>query len=218
MTLAANDIATSTSSTASRILHAAEISFSRYGFDGAGMKAIAVEADVSQALLHYHFGTKDRLYAAVIEHRSKKINDERHALLDQIDISKSDAVKLILDALFRPPLGPAGGAEPYAKIFANLVVGRERDQALVKDYYDPTAQRFITMLRKAIPGASQSVAAMCYTLALGCLIAVIGRNGRLERLMGRADTQELMNTEEILTEIIGFAEGGITTLANRKRV
>lgn len=203
--------------TVSKITLAAEKVFARHGFDGTGMKAIATEADVSQALLHYHFGTKDRLYTAVISHRSKQINDERHALLDDIDTTADDAVRRILDALFRPPLGPAGGAEPYARIFASLVVGREQDQALVRECYDPTAQRFIQMLEETIDGADQAMAAMGYALALGSLIAVIGRNGRLERLMGRSESSGLLDTEEILIEIIEFAEGGILSLAKRAR-
>lgn len=197
------------------IVLAAEIAFAEKGFDGAGMKAIASQARVSQALLHYHFGTKERLYAEVIRTRSKKINSERHVLLEQVNTTSPAAVRQILEALFRPPLGPAGGAAPYAKIFAGLVVGRERDQALVREYYDPTAQRFIEKLQQVIPGASREAAAMSYTLALGSLIAVINRNGRVERLMGRPDVSDYLDIEEILTELIDFAEGGITALTKK---
>jgi len=132
-------------------------------------------------------------------------------------VKADDAVKRILEALFRPPLGPAGGAEPYAKIFASLVVGREQDQALVRKCYDPTAHRFIHMLEQAVDGADQAIASFGYALALGSLIAVIGRNGRLERLMGRPTSSGLLDTEEILIEIIDFAESGINALAKRVR-
>lgn len=200
-----------------KILVAAELAFAQSGFDGAGMKAISTAADVSQALLHYHFGTKDRLYEAVVQRRSQKINDERHALLDQVNVSSPDALSKILEALFRPPLGPSGGAAPYAKIFGGLVVGREQDQTLVRKFYDPTATRFIQFIEQAIPNAGQETAAMSYTLALGSLIAVIGRNGRVERLMGRSTRLPLMDAEEILDELIIFTEGGIRALTNRER-
>ena len=196
--------------TIDRILLAAEAEFAERGFDGAGMKAISVRADVSQALLHYHFGTKDHLYAEVIRRRSKMINDERLALLDQVDIGAPDAIDRVLEALFRPPLGPMGGEKPYARIFSGLVVGRERDQALVRECYDPTARRFIAALQAAIPGIGQGTAAVCYTLALGTLIAVIGRDGRLERLMG---APSLTETEDMLRDLVRFAKGGINALA-----
>lgn len=193
-----------------KILLAAEVVFAEHGFDGAGMKALAARAEVSQALLHYHFGTKDRLYAEVIAQRSKKINDERNALLDQIEMSAPDAIDRILIALFRPPLGPAGGEKPYARIFSGLVVGREREQALVKEYYDPTARRFVATIEQAVPGSSAASAALCYSLALGALIGVIGRDGRVERLMGRSD---LLETEELLQNLVRFAKGGILALS-----
>lgn len=192
-----------------KILLAAEAEFAERGFDGAGMKAISKRAGVSQALLHYHFGIKDRLYAEVIRQRSKKINDERNALLDQLDVNASDAIDKVFEALFRPPLGPAGGEKPYARIFSGLVVGREREQALVKECYDPTAQRFIAIIQEAVPGAGPGKAALCYSLALGALIGVIGRDGRLERLMGQSDVLEM---EEILQSLIQFAKGGVLAL------
>lgn len=193
------------------ILLSAEMLFAERGFDGTGMKAIAQQARVSQALLHYHFGTKEQLYVEVISKRSSKINEERHALLDRVNTASPNAVREILEALFRPPLGPSGGAEPYAKIFSGLVVGRERDQQLVRKYYDPTAQRFIEKLQQAIPGTDQATAAMSYTLALGSLIAVINRNGRVERLMGKQQACAL-DTEDILRNLVDFTEGGVLAL------
>jgi TetR/AcrR family transcriptional regulator len=49
------------------ILAAAERVFSRGGFDGARMAEIAAEAGLPKANLHYYFGTKEKLYAAVLE-------------------------------------------------------------------------------------------------------------------------------------------------------
>ncbi len=49
------------------ILAAAEHVFSRGGFDGARMADIAAAAGLPKANLHYYFGTKERLYAAVLE-------------------------------------------------------------------------------------------------------------------------------------------------------
>jgi len=49
------------------ILAAAEAVFSRGGFEGARMAEIAAAAGLPKANLHYYFGTKERLYAAVLE-------------------------------------------------------------------------------------------------------------------------------------------------------
>lgn len=202
---------TVTSVATEKIILAAEVEFSERGFEGAGMKAISARAEVAQSLLHYHFGNKDKLYAAVIAQRSKKINKERLALLKQIDLQAENALDRILEALFRPPLGPAGGDGAYARIFTGLVVGQEREQALVQEHYDPTARQFIAALERTVPGMTQAKAAMGYTLALGALIAVIGRDGRVERLMGR---HSLQSFEEILGQLVLFTKGGVLALAS----
>jgi AcrR family transcriptional regulator len=194
--------------TAQRIVLAAEREFAERGFDGAGMKAISQRAEVSQALLHYHFGNKDHLYSEVIRRRSKLINEERETLLGAVDLGGPGAVAGILDALFRPPLGPAGGDQAYTRIFGGLVVGRERERALVKEYYDPTAKKFIAALQEAL-GTEREVAALCYTLSLGALVVVIARDGRVERLMGREAVQGM---EEMLAHLITYASGGIAAL------
>jgi TetR/AcrR family transcriptional regulator len=51
-----------------RILDAAATVFARLGLSGATMAGIAREADMPTATIHYYFGTKHRLYEAVLAH------------------------------------------------------------------------------------------------------------------------------------------------------
>lgn len=48
-----------------QILEAAKTVFQRKGFDGARMSDIAKEAGINQALLHYYYRSKDKLFQAV---------------------------------------------------------------------------------------------------------------------------------------------------------
>lgn len=50
----------------SQILAAAERIFAEKGFEGASMAAIAAAAGLPKANLHYYFGTKEALYAALL--------------------------------------------------------------------------------------------------------------------------------------------------------
>jgi AcrR family transcriptional regulator len=59
------------------ILDAAEAVFANSGFDGATTRAIAEEAGVNPALIHYHFRSKERLFEAVFARRSEAINARR---------------------------------------------------------------------------------------------------------------------------------------------
>ena len=55
------------STTREEILGAARAHFSAHGYDGARLRDIAAEAGVDVALVHYHFKSKDGLFAAALE-------------------------------------------------------------------------------------------------------------------------------------------------------
>ena len=192
-----------------KLLDAAEAAFSRAGFGGATTKAIAADAGVAQGLLHYHFGTKERLFEAVIERRSGQINTARLALLDAVDTDAPDAAARIFEAFFRPPLGPEGGGPTFAPIFASLSVGGERERALVARHYDAPARRFVDTLTET--GVERAVAASAYGFALGALIGSVGRDGRVRRLGGPDDGPD--ETEALIGRLVTFAAGGLHALA-----
>lgn len=196
-----------------RILDAAEIEFSAHGYGSAGMKAIATRADVAQGLIHYYFSNKSGLYDAVVGRRATLICFERQRLLNQVDVSSPDALERIFEAFFEPPLGAQGGGRVYAKIFASLAVGNDRDQELIRKYYDPTARIFIDRICAAVPDLGREGAAWAYSFALGSLIAIIGRDGRTERLIG-TDLQAPATPEFLVKKLTEFSIGGVRSLAS----
>lgn len=194
-----------------KIIAAAEQEFAERSFDGAGMKAIAEQAGVSQSLLHYHFGSKDKLYAAVIESRSALINKERLAQLVAVDLEGPNALHNVFAAMFRPALGPSGGGQAYARIFAGLIAGNARDQVLVRRNYDETASVFIAAIKQCLPDIDPKAAADIYLCALGVLAMALPRDGRAERL---AETPELEDDDSIIETLIRFAVGGAKAIQN----
>jgi TetR/AcrR family transcriptional regulator len=60
-------VSSSRTSAELQILEAARKVFHRRGMDGARMQEIAEEAGLSQALLHYYFRSKEKLFEAVFE-------------------------------------------------------------------------------------------------------------------------------------------------------
>src|SRR2546423_12184275 len=53
---------------AQRIVEAMRVTVGRHGAAGATFDRVAREAGVSRGLLHYYFGTKERLLAATVRH------------------------------------------------------------------------------------------------------------------------------------------------------
>ncbi len=63
--------------TRTQILDASEALFAERGFAGTSMRAVAVAAGTSQALLHHHFGTKAGLYEAVKLRFTERYDQQR---------------------------------------------------------------------------------------------------------------------------------------------
>ena len=49
-----------------QIIKAAARIFAEHGYEGASIRSIVANADVNQAAINYHFGSKEGLYRAVL--------------------------------------------------------------------------------------------------------------------------------------------------------
>ncbi|MEO8677323.1 MAG: TetR/AcrR family transcriptional regulator [Casimicrobiaceae bacterium] len=79
-----------------QILKAAIAEFASRGFKGASMDAIAARTHTTRALINYYFGSKERLYLAVLEHvyaEIRKAEDE----LDLAHLPPVDAIRRIVE-------------------------------------------------------------------------------------------------------------------------
>lgn len=74
-----------------KIIHAARKEFANKGFSGARMSSIASLAGVNQALLHYHFDSKENLYVNIFHHfvgdTSVKFAEEIDAEIDSWNVN-----------------------------------------------------------------------------------------------------------------------------------
>ena len=53
------------------IMEAAINLFAEKGFEGTSIRDLATKADVNVAMVNYYFGTKEKLFEAIIEHRAE---------------------------------------------------------------------------------------------------------------------------------------------------
>ena len=71
--------------TRARILDAAVEMFSKQGLDGASVRGIARRAEVSPAMVHHHFGSKEGLYEACIDVLYEGLLELQASLATQLD-------------------------------------------------------------------------------------------------------------------------------------
>jgi AcrR family transcriptional regulator len=79
-----------------RIVEAAIDEFAARGFKGASMDAIAGRTHTTRALINYYFGSKERLYIAVLEQVYAEIR-EAEAQLDLDHLSPAEAVRRVVE-------------------------------------------------------------------------------------------------------------------------
>src|SRR4029453_3419091 len=51
-----------------RLLQSAVALFAQHGFDAVSTGAVATAAGLTQSMVHYHFGTKEKLWKAAVEY------------------------------------------------------------------------------------------------------------------------------------------------------
>lgn len=105
------------SASALRLVLAAERLFAQRGIDGVSLRQIAIEAgSANNSAVHYHFGTKEGLIAAIFRHRLPQLINERRLLAGRYD---PDDLRSRLEAHFLPVLTLAESPENHYVSFVD---------------------------------------------------------------------------------------------------
>jgi AcrR family transcriptional regulator len=204
------------------ILDAAEHVFAGHGFDGTTMRLIAERAGVAQALLHYHFKTKEALYGSLFERRSSKINSSREDFLDDLlGRKKSPALEDVLRVMLMPAAAAganqSGDYEMFQQIVSPLSFATDaRSRKLMVRHYDPIARRFIAEFRRAVPGLSEDAAVWAYLFALGARQQAQARTDRARRL-SKIKSKNASAAEAFLVPFIAAGIRAVTPQSARSR-
>src|SRR6186997_2062595 len=106
-----------------RILDAAEALFMEHGFEATSLRAITTSAGVNLAAVHYHFGSKEELFQAVLTRRLDPMNQERIDLLAKVEREAAGrplSCEKVLFAMLIPALRLARDEERGGKDFLRL--------------------------------------------------------------------------------------------------
>src|SRR5258708_35903299 len=103
---------------------AAELLFMEHGFEATSLRSLTAAAGANLAAVHYHFGSKEELFQAVLTRRLDPLNAERIALLERIERESTGrplSCEKILFAMLIPALKLARDEKRGGKNFLRLV-------------------------------------------------------------------------------------------------
>ncbi|WP_292037315.1 MULTISPECIES: TetR/AcrR family transcriptional regulator [unclassified Brevundimonas] len=176
--------------TTTRILDAAEALFARHGLHGVTLKAVAKEANVDTALLHYYFDDKNRLFSTVFGRRAEVVNRLRLDSLDRYEAEHGDAMTIggAIDAFLRPLFLLFDEDNKAWLNYAALVAQVNNTPVWGGDtmhqHFDPVIDRFIGVLKRIAPDTPPRQIYWFYHLLSGALTLSLAQTGRIDVLSG----------------------------------
>ncbi|MEV6138728.1 TetR family transcriptional regulator [Nocardia sp. NPDC051990] len=145
------------------ILAAARARFAEIGFDKTSIRAVAADAGVDPALVHHYFGTKQQLFAAVVE-----LPVDPEATLRRIEAAPLDRLgETILGSVLAVWDSPAGPG--VVAVVRSIIAGG--DTALARTFVlDVVLERVRTRIAKPEDDGRARVA-LVGTQIIGVLVA-----------------------------------------------
>ncbi|MBU4528832.1 MAG: TetR family transcriptional regulator [Hoeflea sp.] len=201
--------------TSQSILDAAERLFAEHGYDGASVRDIAAAAGAQIASVSFHHGSKEALFARVVERRAQELSRLR---LDALDTVKARAEPLtlegVLQAFLRPYLDKAGldgtgAGDPQWLAYARLVAMVSADarwHRISERCFDPTAGLFIAEIAKLFPKADPSRLAVAFVFSVSAMLSLSTSRWRIETLSSASPAES--GTEDLADDLIRFCEAG----------
>lgn len=114
---------TSGEATRIKLITTAETMFADRGIDAVSLNEIRLAAGQSNAaVVNYHFGSKQDLLKAILEHRLERIEGDRGRILDEaLSGDQPVAVRRLLEALILPQVSSVERGERHVELVAQLL-------------------------------------------------------------------------------------------------
>ncbi|NJN07709.1 MAG: TetR/AcrR family transcriptional regulator [Richelia sp. RM2_1_2] len=197
--------------TKEQILNVAEGLFAEKGFAGTTLRNVIREAGVNIAAVHYHFGSKEELFIAVLQRVARQcIEAQLQQLAKHENQHEPPLVEDILEAFFAPPLRVISQMEEAGIVRAQFM-GRCRGeplpiQQLANQEFDESTQRFLDILQRALPNQTRTELQWKLDMAIAVLIRTLNQVGQSGKLITGNSSEEV---EIAIARLVKFTAGGM---------
>ena len=209
--------AAGTAETKDRLLDAAEALFMEHGFEATSLRAITAAAGANLAAVNYHFGGKEALFEAVLTRRLDPMNQERVALLTELE-TRGGAQPLgceqILSAMLIPALRLARDPARGGANFLRLLGRAYADPApfirqFLSEQYAVMIARFKAAFARALPELPKRELSWRLHFIMGALSYTLAGTDVL-KLIEQLAPDEPADDERLLQRLAPFLLAGLT--------
>lgn len=197
--------------TRDRILDVAERMFAQQGFDLTSLRALTADAGVNLAAVHYHFGSKERLFEAVLVRLVDPVNAERLARLDAAGAQGAPALEAIIEAFVAPPLHAVADARraDVARVLMGRVMSSPDEQmrSLLLKLFGTVLDRFIPAFARALPDLSREEVLWRFFFMIGVLVQTMSCGHHLRFVSG--GSCDPARVEDAIPRIVQFVAAGM---------
>ena len=201
--------------TKTRILDAGERLFVEHGFEATSLRSLTTAAGVNLAAVHYHFGSKEELFQAVLTRRLDPMNQERIDLLARVEREAAGrplSCEKILFAMLIPALRLARDEKRGGKDFLRLVGRAYADPApfirhFLSAQYAVMIGRYKEAFLKALPHLSRQELTWRLHFVMGALSYTLAGTDALKLFAEATSTTD--NDELLLQRLAPFLVAGL---------
>jgi len=162
--------------TRNRIIKAAAPIFAEHGYEGASVRRIVAKADVNQAAINYHFGSKEGLYRAVLQMALEALQHADGVALSDAGAGRDAALRAFVRRQLQPMLG-RDELSRYLRIFNWETV---RPTPVFRKFMAEEARPYLAsaavLVRRYLPSEASDEEAMVAALWLFGQCSIFVRN------------------------------------------
>jgi AcrR family transcriptional regulator len=174
------------------LLNAAERLFLEHGYDGVSVRAINAAAGLNPGAVHYHFGSKEGVVAALLEDRLSNHTKGLRRAFDTLERDTQVDLEAVVALAVDPMLSLADGTvneRLWAQLLAMMIL-RSYDVPFVSDAF--SLDRWAGMVSRALPEVPTDVVRRRWGYAVTLLLQLSGQPHDEREEQARGDRDELL--------------------------
>lgn len=197
--------------TKKQILNVAEAEFAEKGFAGTTLRGVIREAGVNIAAVHYHFGSKEELFVAVVRRAAQQIvASQLEQLAKYENLDEPPSLENILEAFYAPPLRAIAQMGEAGMIRAQFM-GRCRAepfpiQQLSDKEFHESQRTFLDILQRTLPNQTRTELTWKLDLAIAIIIRTLNQIGQSSSLIKTGASEEV---EIAIARLVKFVAQGM---------